>query len=61
MQYMYLKGLMALEFSLLGESLREGKVNLNWTLKKSLVIIAVGWVAIFVLLYFSNPPPASQL
>jgi hypothetical protein len=61
MQYIYLKGLMSLGISLLGEALLEGKVNLNWTLRKSLVITAVGWVAIFVLLYFFNPPPTNQL
>ncbi|PDZ24604.1 hypothetical protein [Bacillus cereus] len=61
MQFMYLKALLSLGISLVGEALLEGSIKVNWTVKKSLVVTAVGWVAIFVLIYFFSPSPAPQV
>jgi len=54
-QLIGLKALLALSFSIVGSSLIEGSVETDWTLTKGLTIRAVGWVAVFLLLYFINP------
>jgi hypothetical protein len=54
-QLTLLKALISLSISIVGSSLIEGNVQTKWTLQKGLTIRAVGWVAIFLLLYFVNP------
>jgi hypothetical protein len=54
-QLISLKALLALSVSVVGSSLIEGTVKTKWTLEKGLTIRAVGWVAVFLLLYFLNP------
>jgi hypothetical protein len=54
-QLVILKALISLSVSIIGSSLIEGNVHTNWTLQKGLTIRAVGWVAVFLLLYFVNP------
>jgi hypothetical protein len=54
-QLIILKALIALSISTVGSSLIEGNVETDWTLQKGLTIRAVGWVAVFLLIYFLNP------
>jgi hypothetical protein len=54
-QLIGLKALLALSFSIVGSTTIEGQVETDWTLKKGLSIRAVGWLAVFLLLYFLNP------
>lgn len=54
-QLISLKILIALSVSIVGSSLIEGSVQTNWTLQEGLTIRAVGWVAVFLLIYFLNP------
>lgn len=54
-QLILLKALIALSVSIVGSSLIEGSVQTDWTLQKGLTIRAVGWVAVFLLMYFLNP------
>lgn len=58
MQYMFSRALLSLGLTLISSALLEGTVKLNWTIQKSLVIKAAGWVALFIMLYFMNPPSA---
>lgn len=54
-QLIMLKALIALTISIVGSSLIEGSVKTNWTIQKGLTIRAIGWVAVFLLIYFLNP------
>lgn len=54
-QLIFLKALMALTISIVASSLIEGNATVKWSLQKGLAIRAVGWVAVFLLLYFLNP------
>ncbi|HEX2968171.1 MAG TPA: hypothetical protein VHO46_03630 [Bacteroidales bacterium] len=54
-QLIFLKAFMALTVSIVASSLIEGNATVKWTLQKGLAIRAVGWVAVFLLLYFLNP------
>lgn len=54
-QLIYLKGLFALSLSIVGSSLIEGSAHVKWSLQKGLTIRAIGWVAVFLLIYFLNP------
>lgn len=54
-QLIILKALIALSISIVGSSLIEGNVETNWTFQKGLTIRAIGWVAVFLLIYFLNP------
>lgn len=54
-QLIFLKAFMALSISIVASSLIEGSATVKWTLQKGLAIRAVGWVAVFLLLYFLNP------
>lgn len=56
MQYLFTRILTTTAITLIGASTIEGTVNVNWSMKQSLVIRATGWIAIFILLYFVNPP-----
>lgn len=58
MQYMFSRATLSLGLTLIGSALLEGTVKLDWTVKKSLTIKAVGWVSLFIMLYFMNPPSA---
>jgi len=58
MQYMFNRAVLSLGLTLIGSALLEGTVKLNWTIQKSLTIKAVGWVSLFIMLYFLNPPSA---
>lgn len=61
MQYMFVRVLSSLGIVLTGVTLIEGSINVNWSLQKSLVIKASGWIAIFILLYYVNPPVAPPI
>ncbi len=54
-QLIGLKALISLSVSIVGSSLIEGNVQTKWTLQKGLTIRAVGWVAVFLMIYFLNP------
>lgn len=54
-QLIFTKAMIALSISIVGSSLIEGNVTTKWTLAKGLTIRAMGWVAVFLLLYFMNP------
>lgn len=54
-QLIFLKAFMALTVSIVASSLIEGNATVKWTLQRGLAIRAVGWVAVFLLLYFLNP------
>lgn len=54
-QLIFLKAFMALTVSIVASSLIEGNATVKWSLQKGLAIRAVGWVAVFLLLYFLNP------
>lgn len=54
-QLIGIKAILALSISIVGSSLIEGNVETDWTLMKGLSIRAVGWAAVFLLLYFLNP------
>lgn len=54
-QLIVLKALISLSVSIVGSSLIEGNVQTKWTLQKGLTIRAVGWVAVFLMIYFLNP------
>lgn len=58
MQYMFSRAILSLGLTLVGSALLEGTVKLDWTVKKSLTIKAVGWVSLFIMLYYMNPPAA---
>jgi len=58
MQYMFSRAILSLGLTLIGSALLEGTVKLNWTIQKSFTIKAVGWVSLFIMLYFMNPPAA---
>jgi hypothetical protein len=58
MQYMFVRAMLSLGLTLVGTALLEGTIQLNWTIKKSLSVKAAGWVALFILLNFINPPSA---
>ncbi|MCA0229178.1 MAG: hypothetical protein LCH91_01860 [Bacteroidetes bacterium] len=60
-QLIFLKAFMALTISIVASSLIEGNATVKWTLQKGLAIRAVGWVAVFLLLYFLNPAPPSEV
>ncbi len=49
------KALISLSVSIVGSSLIEGSAETNWTLQKGLSIRAIGWVAVFLLLFYINP------
>ncbi len=57
-QYLFLRVIMALAITLIGATTIEGTINVDWTMKTSLTVRATGWIAIFILLYFFNPPTA---
>lgn len=61
LQLIFLKALMSLSISAAGSSLIEGNANYQWTFKKGLTIRAVGWVGIFLLLYFLNPASPGEV
>lgn len=54
-QLIFLKAFMALTISIVASSLIEGNATIKWTMQKGLAVRAVGWVAVFLLLYFLNP------
>jgi hypothetical protein len=56
MQYLFLRLILSLGITLIGTSTIEGTMKLNWSIKQSLVINATGWIAIFILIYYFNPP-----
>lgn len=58
MQYFFSRAILSLGLTLIGSALLEGTVKLNWTINKSLTIKAVGWVSLFIMLYYFNPPSA---
>lgn len=55
-QYIFLRVVLSLGIAIIGEATLEGSVKVNWTLSKKLGIVATGWIAIFLLLYYNNPP-----
>jgi len=55
-QYHVIRVVLALSVSVVGSSLVQDNIQIKWTFQKSLAIRAAGWVAVFVLLYFANPP-----
>lgn len=58
MQYFFSRSVLSLGLTLIGSALLEGTVKLDWTIQKSITIKAVGWVALFIMLYYFNPPSA---
>lgn len=58
MQYFFSRAVLSLGLTLIGSALLEGTVKLDWTIQKSITIKAVGWVALFIMLYYFNPPTA---
>lgn len=58
MQYFFNRAILSLGLTLIGSALLEGTVKLDWTIQKSITIKAVGWVALFIMLYYFNPPSA---
>lgn len=55
-QYIYLKLAMAIGGSITLMGLGHGFINIKWSMTKNLLIVAGGTVALFILLYFLNPP-----
>lgn len=49
------KALISLSVSIVGSTLIEGNAETKWTLQKGLSIRAIGWVAVFLLLFYVNP------
>lgn len=58
MQYFFSRAVLSLGLTLIGSALLEGTVKLDWTIQKSITIKAVGWVSLFIMLYYFNPPSA---
>jgi len=58
MQYFFCRVLLSLGITLIGSAFLEGTVKINWTIRKALSVKAFGWIAIFLLLYYFNPPSA---
>jgi hypothetical protein len=58
MQYMFSRAILSLGLTLIGSALLEGTVKFKWTVTTSLTIKAVGWVSLFFMLYYMNPPSA---
>lgn len=56
MQYFFSRAVLSLGLTIIGSALLEGTVKLDWTIQKSITIKAVGWVALFIMLYYINPP-----
>ncbi|MCY1660878.1 hypothetical protein [Chryseobacterium sp. SL1] len=54
-QLILTKALIALSISIVGSSLIEGQVETKWSLAQGITIRAIGWIAIFLLLYYINP------
>jgi uncharacterized integral membrane protein len=61
MQYFFSRAVLSLGLTLIGSALLEGTVKLDWTIQKSITIKAVGWVALFIMLYYFNPPSAPTI
>lgn len=55
MQLIALRAILALSISLIGSSLIQGNVKTSWNIVSGVTLTAVGWVAVFLLLYFINP------
>ncbi len=55
-QFIYLKLIMAIGGSVTLMGLGHGYVRVKWTLIHSLYVVASGTIALFILLYFFNPP-----
>ncbi|MHA1381760.1 MAG: hypothetical protein ACTSRG_25605 [Candidatus Helarchaeota archaeon] len=55
-QYFILRLFLALGITLVGSSLIEGKVKFNTTNIAGFSIKATGWIAIFLIIFFLNPP-----
>ncbi|NVO11477.1 MAG: hypothetical protein HXX16_16055 [Bacteroidales bacterium] len=58
MQYFFCRVFLSLGITLIGSAFLEGTVKINWTISKVLSVKAFGWIAIFILLYYFNPPSA---
>jgi len=58
MQYFFCRVFLSLGITLIGSAFLEGTVKINWTIKRMLSVKAFGWLAIFILLYYFNPPAA---
>lgn len=54
-QLTLLKAFISLSISIVGSSLIEGKVETKWTISQGISVRAIGWIAIFLLLYYFNP------
>jgi hypothetical protein len=57
-QYLVVRALLALSISTVGASLIQDNLQVKWTMAKSLTIRAAGWIGVFMLLYYKNPPSA---
>ena len=58
MQYFLCRVSLSLGITLIGSAFLEGTVKINWTISRVLSVKAFGWIAIFLLLYYFNPPSA---
>lgn len=58
MQYMFSRAIFSLGLTLIGSALLESTIKLDWTIRKSFAIKAVGWLAFFIIVYYINPPSA---
>lgn len=60
-QYIFTRLILTLSVSLIGVATIEGSLKLNWSMTKTLFISATGWIAIFILIYFLNPPTPPKM
>lgn len=58
MQYFFSRAVLSIGLTLIGSALLEGTVKFDWTIRKSVTLKAVGWVSLFIMLYYFNPPSA---
>jgi len=54
-QLIFLKMILSLSIATVGSTIIEGNADAKWSLNIGLTVRAVGWLAVFLILYFFNP------